>query len=401
MINDQLIYTVTDITQLLKEIIEGAFSKITIEGEISNFRPASTGHWYFTLKDRKAAISAVMFKNRIFRQQLRPHEGMKVRITGALSVYAPRGTYQIICDTIEKIGTGDILQKLEERKRQLAAEGLFDQERKRSIPLMPKHVVLITSPTGAALRDILQVMRRRNAGITISILPAAVQGEAAAAHLVNMLQIAIDNKIGDVIIIGRGGGSVEDLLPFSDEMVVRMIADSPIPIISAVGHEIDWALSDYAADLRAPTPSAAAELVTAEMGAVISQITNHRGQLIHEMRRKSDLLRLRFGAVSSETMKERTTHRIDEYHMRISDHHDRMQEYMYERIRQRAHALELSKRTLETSSPKALFSKGYALMTEERSGKPITSIEDAVEGMILKTHIADGAIISEVKEVRR
>ncbi len=401
MINDQLIYTVSDITQLLKEIIEGAFSRITIEGEISNFRPASTGHWYFTLKDRNAAISAVMFKNRIFRQQIKPQEGMKVRITGSLSVYAPRGSYQIICDSIEKIGTGDILQRLEERKRQLAAEGLFDQERKRAIPLMPKHVAVITSPTGAALRDILQVMRRRNAGITVSILPAAVQGEAAASHLVHMLQTAIDNRIGDVIIIGRGGGSVEDLLPFSDEMVVRMIADSPIPVISAVGHEIDWALSDYAADLRAPTPSAAAELVTAETGALNDRITDFKGQLIHEMRRSIDLMRLRMSNASSDTLVERITHKIDDHHMRITDHHDRIQEYMFNCMRVRSHAIELSKRTLESSSPKALLSRGYSLLTEQSSGLPITSIDEISEGMLLETHIADGAIISEVKEVRR
>ncbi len=248
------VFSVTDITQIVKEVLEGAFGRITVEGEISNFRPSSTGHWYFTLKDDRSALSAAMFKNRLYQVPFRPADGQKVRVTGSLSVYAQRGTYQIVCDTMTQVGTGDILEQLEQRKQALRAEGLFDQDRKRPIPRVPGHIAVITSPTGAALRDILHVLRRRNASAQISILPAPVQGQTAAEALAQMIELADRLHLADVIIIGRGGGSVEDLLPFSDERLVRAIARTTIPVISAVGHETDWALSDLVADLRAPPP---------------------------------------------------------------------------------------------------------------------------------------------------
>ena len=393
------VYTVSDITQLLKEIIEGAFPRLSIEGEISNFRPASTGHWYFTLKDSQAAISAVMFKNRIFRTKLKPREGMKVRVSGSLSLYAPRGSYQVICESIDEIGSGDILQELEERKRRLAAEGLFDPERKRPIPLIPKHVAVITSPTGAALRDILQVIGRRNAGLTVSVLPAAVQGEAAAGQLTDMLSYAIDHQIGEVIILGRGGGSVEDLLPFSDELLVRLIADSPIPVISAVGHEIDWALSDYAADLRAPTPSAAAELVTAEAGAVSERVNTAAEQVIREMHRKTELLRMKLQMVNTEAMTERITRRIDEHHLQVHDHTTVITELISTQRGEFRHRMELARRAIELSSPKGLLERGWSLTVDERTGNPVTTIEQITEGMRVRTHVTDGSFISEVREV--
>ncbi|HOC30116.1 MAG TPA: exodeoxyribonuclease VII large subunit, partial [Treponemataceae bacterium] len=248
---------IAEITSLIKEILEGSFPLVTLEGEISNYRPSSTGHLYFTLKDESSAIASVMFKGKARYLPFAPADGMLVRATGSISVYEARGTYQIIIDRMEAAGTGDILRILEERKRSLAAEGLFDQDRKREIPEIPERIAVITSPTGAAVRDILQIVRRRNPAISVVILPAPVQGPEAPPVLVRQLETANRYHMADVIIIGRGGGSLEDLLPFSDEAVVWAVAGSKIPVISAVGHEIDWTLCDFAADLRVPTPSAA------------------------------------------------------------------------------------------------------------------------------------------------
>ncbi|RPJ08472.1 MAG: exodeoxyribonuclease VII large subunit, partial [Spirochaetaceae bacterium] len=277
------IFSITEITSLIQSLLEEGFPDIRIEGEISNFRPASSGHLYFSLKDKDSIIQAVMFKNRSQGLGFKPADGMLVRARGSLSVYPKRGNYQIICEEMELAGEGDILAMLEERKRRLAAEGLFDSERKKKLPLFPSRLAVVTSPTGAAIRDILRVLSRRHAGLSIIVLPAAVQGQEAASQIASQIRTANRFKMADVIITGRGGGSLEDLLPFSDEQVVRAIAESKIPVISAVGHEIDFALSDFAADLRAPTPSAAAEMVTASREELSRRVQELGVTLTREM----------------------------------------------------------------------------------------------------------------------
>ncbi|MDZ7792421.1 MAG: exodeoxyribonuclease VII large subunit [Spirochaetia bacterium] len=219
-------FQVSEITAHIKEILEQSFSTVAIEGEISNFRPAGSGHWYFTLKDRDAMIQAVMFKYRSARVTFTPADGQKVVVRGNISVYAKRGNYQIICDSMEKAGEGDILAMLEERKRKLAAEGLFAEEKKRPLPFFPTRIAVVTSPTGAAIRDILQVLGRRSSGLDVVVLPAPVQGDSAGAKIAAQIRRANRFQLGDVIITGRGGGSLEDLLPFSDEEVVRAVAES-------------------------------------------------------------------------------------------------------------------------------------------------------------------------------
>lgn len=261
------VLTVSQLTKLIKSHLESRFPAVEVEGEISNFRPSSTGHYYFTLKDKGAMISAVMFKNRLGTLRFIPADGQLVRVRGRISLYELRGSYQIICESMERAGEGEILAMLEERKRHLAAEGLFDAGRKKPLPLFPKRIGVVTSPTGAALKDILRVTRRRNPGLDIVVIPTAVQGEEAGAKIAAQIRAAAGVPGLDLLIIGRGGGSLEDLLPFSDEEVVRAVAECPLPTLSAVGHEIDTALSDYAADGAAPTPSAAAELVSPPGGA--------------------------------------------------------------------------------------------------------------------------------------
>ncbi len=265
-------YSVSEITELIRMLLETEFTGVRLEGEISNCRPASSGHLYFTLKDHDAMIQAVMFRNRCASLSFRPIDGKKVVVEGNISVYGKRGTYQVVCESMKDDGTGDILLILEERKRRLAAEGLFDQARKRPLPMMPSRVAVVTSPTGAAIRDILNVLRRRNSGLNLVVLPAAVQGDGAAEAIARQIETANLHRLGDVLIVGRGGGSLEDLLPFSEERVVRAVAASRIPVISAVGHEVDVALSDLAADLRAPTPSAAAELVSGSRDDLLRRV---------------------------------------------------------------------------------------------------------------------------------
>ncbi|MDR1239992.1 MAG: exodeoxyribonuclease VII large subunit [Treponema sp.] len=264
--------TVSELTGLIRASLEGAFSSVVVEGELSNCRPSSTGHLYFTLKDAGASISAVMFKNRLRSLAFEPKDGILLRVRGSVSVYPPRGSYQIVCEEMEQAGAGEILALLEKRKRDLAAEGLFDEERKRPIPRFPSVVGVVSSPTGAAVRDILNVLGRRAGGIRVIILPAPVQGNDAAPIIARRIRQANQWKLADVLIVGRGGGALEDLLPFSDEAVVRAVAASAIPVVSAVGHEIDWALSDFAADLRAHTPSAAAEMVSENREAALEAI---------------------------------------------------------------------------------------------------------------------------------
>ncbi len=282
------LFSVSEITSLIKDSLEGSFRGVRISGEISNCRPSSTGHLYFTLKDKDAMISAVMFKGRQKGLAFTPKDGMLVNASGNISVYALRGSYQIICDSLEKAGEGDLLAMLEERKQKLAEEGLFDSSRKKPLPLFPSKIAVVTSPTGAAVRDILRVTGRRNSGLNIVILPAPVQGDAAAKKIAEQIRRADEYNLADVVIIGRGGGSLEDLLPFSDEAVVRAVAECSLPIISAVGHEIDRSLSDYAADVSAPTPSAAAEIVSAGHGELADRVRTSYESIVREMRSQSE-----------------------------------------------------------------------------------------------------------------
>ncbi|GHU45214.1 hypothetical protein FACS1894190_17300 [Spirochaetia bacterium] len=276
-------YSVSEITELIKQKLENGFGAVYIEGEISNCRPSSTGHLYFTLKDNAAAISAVMFKGSLRGLGFKPADGALVRVSGRISVYAQRGSYQIICETMEVAGSGDILAMLEKRKQLLAAEGLFAESRKKPLPAFPETVAVVSSPTGAAVRDIINVLGRRSSGLKVIILPAPVQGTQAAAFISRRIEQANMWKLADVLIVGRGGGSLEDLLPFSEECVVRAVAASAIPVVSAVGHEIDWALCDFAADLRAPTPSAAAELISQNQAGIYDAVRSSTAALYNNI----------------------------------------------------------------------------------------------------------------------
>lgn len=389
---------VSDITAMIKELLEGSFPLVTVEGEISNYRPSSTGHLYFTLKDESSSISAVMFKGKSRYLAFTPKDGALVRVTGSISVYAARGAYQIIIDTMEIAGAGDILRILEERKRRLADEGLFDQDRKKPLPFFPKAVAVVTSPTGAAIRDILQIMKRRNPCVSVNVLPAPVQGPDAADILARQIEIANRWNLGDVIIIGRGGGSLEDLLPFSEETVVRSVAASRIPVVSAVGHEIDWALTDYAADERAPTPSAAAELVTPlkeELSAAVESAAETLKSSLESRVERARLILSRFTPESLELL----FRRIEQPRLlRFDDAKESLLSNMRDRVTGAKHRLELFISALENGNPETILARGYS-MVKTSDGTILRNAGDAPEGALLEITPARGRLTARVEEI--
>lgn len=257
-----MVYSVSQLNIEIRQLLEQGFGQISLVGEISNFAAPGSGHWYFTLKDERAQVRCAMFRNANQRAKVRPQNGMQVLVRAKVTVYEPRGDYQLIIEQVEDAGQGLLQQRYEQLKEKLSAEGLFAVERKRALPEHIHKVGVLTSPTGAAVKDILAVMKRRDPSVEVIIYPSAVQGEAAVPQLQSMLKTAFERNEVDVLLVSRGGGSLEDLWCFNDENFARLLATAPMPTISAVGHEIDFTISDFVADVRAPTPSAAAELVT-------------------------------------------------------------------------------------------------------------------------------------------
>ncbi len=279
--------SVSELTSSIRGNLEKNFASVWIEGEISNFHAHSSGHWYFTLKDELAQLRAVCYRSSNQRIRFRPEDGLMVRARGRVTVYAPKGEYQLIADSLEPVGAGALQLAFEQTKARLQAEGLFAAELKRAIPLFPRRIGIVSSPTGAAIRDILNVIARRTRTVHVLFAPARVQGEGAAHEVVRALRFLNDHQTRgggiDVIIVGRGGGSVEDLWAFNEEVVARAIRASAIPVISAVGHETDFTIADFAADLRAPTPSAAAELVAAheqELCTALDRLVNNLSRAV-------------------------------------------------------------------------------------------------------------------------
>jgi exodeoxyribonuclease VII large subunit len=281
--DNPIILSVSGLNGALKHKIEGEFQTVWLQGEISNFKPHTSGHYYLSLKDDKSQISAVMFKGFNARLKFRPENGMEVLVRGRVTVYEPRGSYQVFCETMEPVGAGALQKAFEQLKAKLQAEGLFDQKYKKALPVLPKRIGVVTSPTGAAIQDILNVLNRRYRSAHITVIPARVQGDGSALEVVRGIELA--NRVGnfDVLIVGRGGGSIEDMWGFNEEIVARAIFASVIPIISAVGHEIDYTIADFVADYRAPTPSAAAEVVAQSVSQLLERIKNHEARLLQRL----------------------------------------------------------------------------------------------------------------------
>lgn len=392
------IFSVTELNNLIKELLEG-FPVIQLEGEISNYRPNSSGHLYFNLKDSTSIISAVMFRGSAYSLGFVPKDGMKVVVTGKLSVYGPQGKYQIVISKMSIAGEGEILRTIEERKRRLAAEGLFEQARKKRLPIFPGTIGVITSPTGAALRDILQITKRRNKCVSVVVLPSLVQGTEAAETIVRQIRNANRSKLCDVLIVGRGGGSLEDLLPFSEESVIRAIAESEIPVVSAVGHEIDWALSDYAADLRAPTPSAAAEIVVPELSKVNQALMQYSQNLYQQIQNRVEKIRLTVKSFDPQNMELKFRAIEQPLLSRFDNAKDNLFANINEKLRDTRQKIDNCVTVLENASPQTIFNRGYSMVRSKENGGIIRDATLLSPGAELEIIPAKGKISATVTEI--
>jgi exodeoxyribonuclease VII large subunit len=398
MIPGKKCYGVSEITTLIREMLEDEFTGISVEGEISNFRPSSTGHFYFSLKDEHALISVVMFKGRTGRLNFKPTDGLKVRAEGNLSVYAKRGVYQLICEHMVPAGEGELLAQLEQLKKELAAIGVFDEERKKPLPLFPTRIAVVTSPTGAALRDILRVLKNRNAGIDLVILPAPVQGAEAALIIAKQIRKANRYRLGEVLIVGRGGGSLEDLLPFYDRDVVMAIADSEIPVISAVGHEIDVTLSDLAADRRASTPSAAAEMVSASQTELLQRVQALESSLTAWVQGRLERIGLMVSQFSSENLRHTFEQIIQPFLLDLDTARETLVSEMNTLLVDTHHRLDLLHQMCRSHSPLDVLQRGYAVVVHQTTQKALTSSAEVAVHDALDIRFYRGGVKAEVTE---
>ena len=397
---NEIVYSVTQLTNLIKDVVEGSFPEIILEAEISNYRPSSSGHVYFVLKDAGAQIAAVMWRSTAARLNFAPKDGNLVRVRGKLTVYPQRGNYQIVISSMELAGNGDILLMLEERKKKFYAEGLFDEARKKPIPAFPDTIGVVTSQTGAALRDILQITRRRSKYVNVILFPAIVQGDTADPSIARQIQTANAFNMCDVLIVGRGGGSLEDLLPFSEEVVVRAVAESKIPVISAVGHEIDWALCDFAADKRAPTPSAAAELAVPVLDDVLYFFEQKEAEFVTEIKNRVQKLRLMVQEFSPENLELRFRSLETPLLQRFDYAKEDLLSNMTERIKDARQKLERQILVLENANPSALLQRGYSMVRDAATGKIIRSSAEVAQGTKIEIVPAKGKIIATVEETQ-
>ena len=434
--------TVSELTDRIQGVLETEFLDVWVEGEVSNLRfMPSSGHFYFSLKDDKAQIKAVVWRSDARHLKFKPQDGMKVLARGQIRVYAPRGEYQMSVQLIEPLGKGSLQQAFEDLKERLAKEGLFAPERKRPLPVLPRRIGLVTSPTGAVVRDILRVLEGRYANLAVLIYPCRVQGPEAAGEIVAGIR-ALNRIAGlDVLIVARGGGSLEDLWPFNEELVARALADSKIPTISAVGHETDFTIADFVADLRAPTPSAAAEqvvkakidlaariaslegrrdaslrLLLARVRARVETVTSHRvftaerGRLRTYAQRVDELLRRGETAAGHRLVRARdgllrTRERLETFRLdrqmkaqreRVSGAELRLRALFARRVEMRRAALSGLLGKLDTLSPLGVLSRGYALVWDASGERLLRRASEASRGEELKIRLYEGALRATV-----
>lgn len=344
------IWSVSDLTKRVKSLLENQIGTVWVSGEISNWRVSPAGHAYFTLKDENSQLSAVMFRGKLGKLAFEPEGGLEVVVSGSITVYEKRGDYQIICEEMHPKGVGALQLAFEQLKRKLDEEGLFAPEHKKPLPLLPRRIGVVTSPTGAAIRDILNVIQRRFANAHVLLYPARVQGDEAAPEIVEGIQ-ALDGYGVDVMIIGRGGGSLEDLWPFNEEAVVRAVFEAKTPIISAVGHEIDFALTDFAADVRAPTPSAAAELVVQEQKALQDRVAQAKRVLARAMTQRLESGRNRLAMASGSYVFKRPEELIRQRRQQVDEARQRLDQHMNEALADSRNRLKHAQRALALLSP--------------------------------------------------
>jgi exodeoxyribonuclease VII large subunit len=439
------IWPVRKLVEHVCEQVEQEFGDIWVEGEISNCRPAPSGHLYFTLKDADAQLPVVLFRRQALLLRFKPEDGLHVLVRGRVSVYAQRGQLQLVGETIEPVGAGSLQLAFEQLKERLRTEGLFDTARKKPLPAFPRSVGIVTSPTGAVIRDFLNITGRRHAGLTVIVCAAAVQGEQATAEVVSALAQLNASGLVDLIVLARGGGSLEDLSAFNSEPVARAILASKLPVVSAIGHETDFTIADFVADLRAPTPSAAAELITEAQHRIAERIESQakrleraaRYQILHARQRLESIPLGRAERRTSATL-YRLSQQLDDFGFRmeasvrglvrdrqrevsnlVADvlHHEprqmlarmrerlgvggtRLERSLERTLRRWATRVEALDARLRSLSPLAVLERGYALVLGQ-DGTLIRSVAQAAQGDHLKTRLSDGEFTSTVNEVMR
>lgn len=382
--------SVTELNKYVKDKVadDEFLNNVFVKGEISNFKHHYTGHMYFTLKDESSLIKCVMFKTSTATLNFVPKDGMKVLVLGTVSVFERDGVYQIYCKAMQEDGMGSLHIAYEKLKAKLEEEGLFDASHKKPIPFMPKIIGVLTSNTGAVIRDIINVSTRRNPNVYIRLLPVPVQGEGAGIKIANAIRLMNEKKLADVIIVARGGGSLEDLWPFNEEVVARAIYDSELPVISAVGHETDFTIADFVADLRAPTPSAAAELAVADVEDLQYTINLYQRRLKMSLKRKTELMRLRYEKVMNSRAYKEPYQRINDYYLKIDKYMKSIENSSIKKLKDcKLEAAKIITR-LDTLSPLKTLTRGYCLTESE--GKVITKSEDLKSGMEVDLRFQDG-----------
>ena len=440
------IYTPSELNREVRMHIEMGFPRILLEAEISNLSKPASGHLYFTLKDNKAQVRCALFRSSASRLSIRPENGMKVLARGRISLYEPRGDFQMIVDSLRDAGEGLLRRQFEELKKKLEGEGLFDPSYKQPLPPYPLRIALVTSPGGAAVRDILHVLARRWPVAKVRLHPVSVQGTEAPREILAALQAANEQDWAEILIIGRGGGSLEDLLAFNDEAVARAVFASGIPVISAVGHETDFSICDFAADLRAPTPSAAAELATPDQAVLKETFARYERQLLRlirdrlqrdtqgldhlshrlqqrhpatrlgEQARHLDTLQKTLGKSFQRQLKEResllanlgtrlyTQHpgrRLHDLIIKVNNIRQSIDIKMNHILTQRQQKLRDLARTLNAVSPLKTIGRGYAVVTSPQTGEVISSVSQTQPGDPLTTQLSDGRLLSTVNKVTR
>ena len=383
--------TVTNLNKYIKSKIDSdeMLNNVLVKGEISNFKNHYTGHMYFTLKDENSLIKCVMFKTYTTHLSFMPKDGMKVIILGSVSVFERDGVYQVYAKAMKQDGLGSLYEAYEKLKAKLSGEGLFDESHKKKIPFMPKTIGVLTSNTGAVIRDIINVSTRRNPNVHIRLYPVPVQGAGAAEKIAEGIEFMNKNNLADVLIIGRGGGSLEDLWPFNEERVARAIYNSKIPIISAVGHETDFTIADFVADLRAPTPSAAAELAVANIDDVKSTLFLYNTRYKNALKKKLQLMRLSYEKCMARQAFKNPTQKINEQYIVIDMKVKAMQHKIQLKLKEERTKFIKQVSKLDTLSPLKTLARGYSIVTDS-SNKIIKSVKDLKEDQNINIRLADG-----------
>lgn len=389
--------TVTDLNKYIKGRIDNdeMLNNVLVKGEISNFKNHYTGHMYFTLKDENSLIKCVMFKTYTTHLSFMPKDGMKVIVLGGVSVFERDGVYQIYAKAMKEDGLGNLYVAYEELKNKLSNEGLFDEKYKKPIPFMPKTIGVLTSNTGAVIRDIINVSTRRNPDVNIRLYPVPVQGSGAGEKIAEGIEFMNKNKLADVLIIGRGGGSIEDLWPFNEEIVARAIFNSEIPIISAVGHETDFTIADFVADLRAPTPSAAAELAVANIDDVRETLKAYNNRYKVSLKKKIELMKMSYEKCMTRQAFKNPTQKINEQYMLIDMKVKSLQNNILLKIKEDKTKFVKEVAKLDALSPLKTLTRGYSIISKQ-DGRIAKEVKELSQGEKVSIRLSDGKVDAQV-----